>query len=170
MCATALSANRPLAESTCWPICHRKRRKRIRVKFVAKSSRLRATSRSTWQFTLAQRMLNVQFVLNLLLESLRSGNILVFIQVNDFGDRMPFYCVLLACWLFTDQRPKNHICELCTRAFSHRSSLWKHKKRPCLPLKPTEPAYECDMCATIFKGIIAQVQGKGAHLAFSLTN
>lgn len=71
--------------------------------------------------------------------------------------------------LFTD-RPKNHICELCTRAFSHRSSLWKHKKRPCLPLKPTEPAYQCDMCATIFKGIIAQLQGKGGHFWFSLVD
>lgn len=58
------------------------------------------------------------------------------------------------------ERPKEHICELCTRAFLHRASLWRHKKHPCLPLKPTEKAYECQMCVSIFKKIIAQVQGK----------
>lgn len=56
-------------------------------------------------------------------------------------------------------RLKGHICDVCSKAFHHRSSLWKHKKRACLPVKIAQ----CDFCVAIFKQKLAQMQGRMSH-------
>lgn len=45
-------------------------------------------------------------------------------------------------------RPKDHICDRCSKAFHHRSSLSKHRKRPCFP---ENTVFYCDYCSKQFK-------------------